>query len=830
MKTRVACLFTAGMLALPALAQPDARSTLVRIFPPPGRSIADVLALDLDFTENFEDGVPEALVSRAERARIDALGFRVEVLLPDLRAFTERGLDQGLAAGIGLGSMGGYCTYAEIVQKLNEFRTRHPNLVSAPFSIGTSVEGRALWTIRVSDAPDAPQDRPRVWFDSLHHAREPLAVMCQLYFIDHLLTSHGIDPFVTDLLARRELYFTPCVNPDGYVYNQTTNPGGGGLWRKNRRNNGNGTFGVDLNRNYGFMWGFDNTGSSPTPSSEVYRGPSAFSEPETRATRDFLATIRPRLNLWISNHTYARTLQWAWGWQTALAPNDALLRALATDFVAVNGHTGLPTSVNGLVNGCTHDWGEGGAGGLLSFTFEFGTSFWPPTADILPSCFVNLDAHVQPAAAAGAYLRRTALTVTDVGNGNGFLDPGETGRVTFTVLNHGLQATPLAAVARLVTASAWAVPGPGVDLGVVASRASANNNASPLTFTVPDFATPGSRVGLSLRITTGDLTLVEDLSFVVGTPATVFADDFEADRGWTVGAPGDDATSGLWARGDPNPTTIYSAAFPVNPADDATPGAGVRCFVTGNAATTDPRQDDVDNGRTSLVSPVFDLAGKRWSWVELRSWYVDLGVADDALQTWLSSDGGANWTPGWSTVATENRWLRRDLRVRDHVRNTASTRFKIVARDAPENSICEAAVDDFLVRWYDDGVSFTTSGAPRVGSTVTLQVTSARDPGQPYAMGVSFSTAPGLPIGEGRTLELTPDALFFLAFGLPATFQNWVGTLDASGRAVPAPAFAIPGEPALAGLAPAFAFVTLHPAAPSGIENFSDSVRLTIVP
>jgi hypothetical protein len=654
--------------------------------------------------------------------------------------------------------------------------------------------------------------------------------MCQLYFIDHLLASHGADPFVTELLARRELYFTPCVNPDGYVYNQTTTPGGGGLWRKNRRNNGDGTFGVDLNRNYGFMWGFDNTGSSPVTSSEVYRGPSAFSEPETRATRDFLASIRPRLNLWISNHTYARTLQWAWGWQTALAPHDAILRALAADFTTVNGHTGLPTSVNGLVNGCTHDWGEGGAGGLLSYSFEFGTSFWPPTADILPSCFVNLDAHVRPATCAGAFLARTALAVTDVGNGNGFLDPGETGRVTFTVVNQGVQPTPLSAVARLVCSSAYAVPGPDVDLGVVASRASANNNANPLTFAVPDFATPGSRVALSLRITTGDLTLVEDLSFVVGTAATVFADDFEADRGWTVGAPGDDATSGLWVRADPNPTTFYSAAFAVNPADDATPGAGARCFVTGNAATTDPRLDDVDNGRTSLVSPVFDLAGKRWSFVELRSWFVDLGVGDDTLQTWLSNDGGANWMPAWSTAATVNRWVRRDLRVRDWVRNTASARFKVVARDAPENSICEAAIDGFAVRWYDDGVSLTNTGVPRAGSTVTFDVRSARDPGQLYAMGVSLSTVPGIPIGEGRTLELTPDALFFAAYGLPATFQNWIGALDASGRAMPGPAFAIPGEPALAGLRPAFAFVTLHASAPDGIESFSDPVTLTIVP
>jgi murein tripeptide amidase MpaA len=97
-----------------------------------------------------------------------------------------------------------------------------------------------------------------------------------MYYMWYLLENYGTDPEATYLVDNREMYFVPCFNPDGYEYNRQTDPNGGGMWRKNRRNNG-GSYGVDLNRNFGYMWGYDDLGSSPIPSSETYRGPSAFS-------------------------------------------------------------------------------------------------------------------------------------------------------------------------------------------------------------------------------------------------------------------------------------------------------------------------------------------------------------------------------------------------------------------------------------------------------------------------------------------------------------------------------------------------------------------------
>ena len=76
------------------------------------------------------------------------------------------------------------------------------------------------------------EGEPEVRFDAMHHAREPQGMQTVLYFTTMLLEGYGSDPLATWLVDNRELWILPCVNPDGYVYNETTNPAGGGLWRQ----------------------------------------------------------------------------------------------------------------------------------------------------------------------------------------------------------------------------------------------------------------------------------------------------------------------------------------------------------------------------------------------------------------------------------------------------------------------------------------------------------------------------------------------------------------------------------------------------------------------
>jgi len=180
-------------------------------------------------------------------------------------------------AGFEFGSMGGYYTLAEIVADLNEMVSLYPNLITAKQSIGTSIEERPIWMVKISDNPNIDEGEEEVLFTSLMHAREPQSMANNMYFMWYLLENYGSDEVATFLVDNREMYFAPCLNPDGYFYNEQTNPNGGGFWRKNRRNNGDGTFGVDINRNFDYQWGYNNQGSSPNPGSSTYRGTTANS-------------------------------------------------------------------------------------------------------------------------------------------------------------------------------------------------------------------------------------------------------------------------------------------------------------------------------------------------------------------------------------------------------------------------------------------------------------------------------------------------------------------------------------------------------------------------
>ncbi len=138
------------------------------------------------------------------------------------------------------------------------------------------------------------------------------------------------------LVNNRELYFVPVVNPDGYVYNETTDPNGGGLWRKNRNVDAGGCVGVDLNRNYGF--GFNNNAdcSSGDPCSGVYRGTGPFQESETQAVSNLLSQIQPKTAF--STHSTAGTYLMPYGYDTS-PPDFEIYSEWAYEFLDENDYT-----------------------------------------------------------------------------------------------------------------------------------------------------------------------------------------------------------------------------------------------------------------------------------------------------------------------------------------------------------------------------------------------------------------------------------------------------------------------------------------------------------
>lgn len=305
-----------------------------------------------------------------------------------------------------LGGMGGYLTYDELLRELDSMILNYPNLITVKQEIDTfnTEEGRPIYFIKISDNPTLDESgvENKVLYTALHHAREPMSMMQLIFYMQYLLENYDNNKDVKKVVDNLELYFVPCINPDGYIYNQTQNPNGGGLWRKNRRDNGDGTFGVDLNRNYGYEWGKDDVGSSPITSSNAYRGSAPFSEPETRSIK-FLCE-KNDFKITLNYHAYSNVLLCPEGFE-----NDSLRYFEYADIISEHNHYTTGTPINNLgysANGDSDTWmyhDLTNKSKQYTFTPEIGKAsdgFWPQKNRIIPLCKENLLANINAAEAA----------------------------------------------------------------------------------------------------------------------------------------------------------------------------------------------------------------------------------------------------------------------------------------------------------------------------------------------------------------------------------------------------------------------------------------------
>jgi carboxypeptidase T len=270
----------------------------------------------------------------------------------------------------------GYHTYAEMVAEIKATQAAHPGIVAIR-SIGKSYQGRDIWVVKVSDHVAIDEAEPEVMFDSLHHAREHLSLEQNLALLRWLTTGYGSDPRITNIVDNREIWIVFAVNPDGAEYDLTGSPFRS--WRKNRQPNpGSTAIGTDVNRNYGYHWACCG-GSSATKSSETYHGSAAFSTPEARAIRDFIASRRiggrQQIKTAITFHTAGQQILWPYGYTKTDVPADmtvddhAALVALGQRMAATNGYTAMQSSSLYVTDGDEIDWAYG-IEHIFMYTFE----------------------------------------------------------------------------------------------------------------------------------------------------------------------------------------------------------------------------------------------------------------------------------------------------------------------------------------------------------------------------------------------------------------------------------------------------------------------------
>jgi len=263
--------------------------------------------------------------------------------------------------------------YSEITAALRSLNSRHADITRLS-SIGQSLEGREIWGLHINTTPESltaqSSTKPGYIVMGAHHAREHLSVEIPLMFAEHLLANRG-DSRVAALLEGRDIWIIPMVNPDGAEYDIST--GRYKMWRKNRRNNGDGTMGVDLNRNYGYGWGTG--GSSHEGSSDTFMGPQPFSEPETQAIKAFVeAHLNAKVLLTV--HTFSELILYPWGGKHDPVPNTRdhqVFETMARTMAQWNHYTPEQASELYIASGDTTDWAYG-EHGIFAFTFELSPS------------------------------------------------------------------------------------------------------------------------------------------------------------------------------------------------------------------------------------------------------------------------------------------------------------------------------------------------------------------------------------------------------------------------------------------------------------------------
>jgi carboxypeptidase T len=348
----------------------------------------------------------DLVVSEEDLARLRSQGYDFTIYVTEAEMAANLYADREIP---------GYRTYAEAVAELQQIEIDHPGICKL-YNLGNS-RGKDyfnagnnnyinyqhdIWALKLSSNVNVDEDKPAVFYMGAHHAREPLSTEVTFYVLNHLLQNYGIDPEITNSISTKEIWFIPIVNPDGHkiVLDQVDV-----WWRKNiRDNNNNGQLtlasggsypdGVDPNRNYGWEWG--GQGSSGSTTSQLYRGPSAFSEPETDAMKDLMASRH--FVAGITYHTYSELVLWPYGYvNNAVAPDAIALAELGTAMAVTIARLGSgyytpqPSWALYPAAGVTDDYAYG-QHGIFCYTIELATQFIPPASQVVQVCEDNLEA------------------------------------------------------------------------------------------------------------------------------------------------------------------------------------------------------------------------------------------------------------------------------------------------------------------------------------------------------------------------------------------------------------------------------------------------------
>lgn len=676
--------------------RPYEGACVVRVRTTSQAQLDSVLEIAADvWSERVGVGVLELQLDRDQLGRLKAIGVPYDILIEDLQAHADahaadmRAIRQREATqtpdesrrGAGVHDDSWFTTYRtldEITQYCENLALQRPELASIS-TIGQSWEGRDMFSITIS-GPDTVanpvNERPALFIFSTVHAREWIAPMTTCYIASKLVSDYDADDQVRMLLDHARVVVVPVGNPDGYSYTWSVER----YWRKSRRDNGDGRFGVDINRNWSFVWGGE--GADRGTGGDTYRGTVAFSEPETRALRDVAIGLGDSLVGHIDYHAYGRLIMWPYGYSSqAITPmpfDEELIDVATCMSHAISDTTGVvyaPIQITDLyaAAGNSVDWFFGIAHSM-SYAIELGTSFSAPTGQILPTGMENY-------AAFKVLLDRSVIRQAYLHEPKIECDVFDERRIDLYSMteqfNTGEMFVRVDGVGEFI-------PVPMVS--------ETDHSISGLLPDVPC----GSEVEYYFELTgtDGSVTVLPEEG--AATPyesrmvsrAYTYADTAERDLGWIAWSETDPVGQGEWELADPEGTSFQ-------PEFDRTLD-GTMCWVT-DARGGDDDEFDVDEGTVYLQSPRFSALND--SIVSFWYWQIRSGDSPDRLQVKVSSDDGVVWNTVESRLRspTPGQWTRYSFRVGDEIQASNTMRLCFIVSDLRDENTVELAIDDIAI-------------------------------------------------------------------------------------------------------------------------------------
>jgi len=612
--------------------------------------ISNLASIGIDINEGiYKKGASfETDLSENEIRKLNNNGVSTEIIINNvaefyaIRASAEKNLkivrsnddEWTIPENWEYGSMGGFYTLSEVYDELDSMYAKYPNVVSQRQAISDDTlthDGRKQYWVKISDNPGTNEEEPEVLYTAVHHAREAISVQQTIFYMWYLLENYDTDEEIQRIVDNTELYFVPVINPDGYAYNEFTDPNGGGMWRKNRRNNGNGTYGVDPNRNYGYFWGLNDDGSSPNPSDDTYRGPAPFSEPEIKNMRDLCNDHEFLITL--NYHSYSNLLLSPWGYTADPPPDNDLLLAFAELMTKENNYTYGPGSTTIYpTNGGSDDWMYGEQATkdmILSYTPEVGgggDGFWPSVSRIIPLCQEQMWQNLTAARLVGHYgvVKDMSPMVTDeIEN-----------YASFTITRLGLADTETFTVSIQALDEHIVEVGDDIEYDNMELLETASDSIS---YMLDAGIENGTIYQYLLSIDNGQFVVSDTITKVYGIEVLIFEDDCENLDNWI---------SNKWNTTDKE---YYSPSFSI---------------------TDSPNGDYQHNENSSIaLDTTISLTGASVAFLRFwAKWDIEEGY--DYVQLSAKEEGSSNWTPLHGKFASYgNYYLGQDEPVYDGIQN-----------------------------------------------------------------------------------------------------------------------------------------------------------------